>query len=92
MNAADILEQGAETYRERNELYGDNYKDFGKIMVTMFPNGLMIHTVDEWNRVLSFAHVQEKLTRYARQFKNGGHKDSAHDTMVYAAMLDEQTK
>lgn len=91
MNAADILAAGAETYNQRHVLYGDNYKDFGAIMVVMFPNGLMIKTVDEWNRLLAFAHAQEKLTRYAQQFTQGGHPDSAHDSMVYSAMLEEQT-
>jgi hypothetical protein len=32
-----------------------------------------------------------KVTRYAAQFENGGHLDSAHDACVYAAMLEELT-
>lgn len=91
VNAADILLEGANTYRERNKLYGDNYKNFGKIMVALFPDGLTVQTVQEWNRLGVFLNCQGKLTRYALNLKKGGHKDSAHDSMVYSAMLEELT-
>jgi hypothetical protein len=32
-----------------------------------------------------------KLQRYAHNFSNGGHQDSARDLQVYAAMLEEHT-
>lgn len=91
-SAADILDKMARTYRERNKLYGDNYKAFGHIMVAMFPGGLTVETAEEWNRLALFIHVVSKMTRYALNFKKGGHLDSAHDAGVYSAMLEELTQ
>ena len=91
MNAADILDAAADTYRERNKLYGDNYKHFGAACVAMFPDGLMLRTAEDWNRLGVFIQATSKLTRYAQNFSRGGHIDSAHDLSVYAAMLQELT-
>ncbi|HEY6020842.1 MAG TPA: hypothetical protein VIY48_13370, partial [Candidatus Paceibacterota bacterium] len=90
--APAILEEAAATYRERNKLYGDNYKHFGEAMSALFPNGLTIATVDEWNRLGIFVQLVSKAGRYANNFNIGGHVDSAHDACVYAAMLEELTR
>lgn len=90
-NAADNLERGAATYRERNALYGDNYKHFGMVMAGMFPEGLTLETPEDWNRLGVFVQAASKMTRYAQNFTRGGHADSAHDLSVYAAMLEELT-
>lgn len=92
MNAADILDAAADTYRERNKLYGDNYKHFGAACVAMFPHGLTLRTAGDWNRLGVFIQATSKLTRYAQNFSRGGHIDSAHDLSVYAAMLQELTE
>jgi len=89
MNAADILEAGAKLYRERNALYGDNYLQFGNIMLTLFPDGLTIKTQEDWNRIGIFVQKISKLTRYTNNWGKGGHPDSVHDDMVYTAMLEE---
>jgi len=88
-NAADILDQMASTYRERNALYKDNYKRFGDIMVALFPDGLVLKDKEEWNRICIFMMITSKLTRYAGNFEVGGHEDSVHDMGVYSAMLEE---
>ena len=88
-SAADILTAGAETFRARNTIYGDNYKHFGEVMAAMHPGGVVIETAEQWNRLGVFVQCVSKLTRYAAN--TGGHKDSAHDLMVYAAMLEELT-
>ena len=38
--AADILDEMAQTFRERNAVYGDNYKMVGKMMAVLFPKGV----------------------------------------------------
>ena len=90
-NAAEILDAMAATYRERNALYKDNYKRFGALMVSLFPEGLTVRTPDEWNRICIYMMITSKLTRYAANFEKGGHQDSIHDAGVYSAMLEELT-
>lgn len=84
-NAADILAEMADTYRERNKVYGDNYKRVGDVMVALFPDGVNIKTDDQFNVWHLFELMIVKLTRFA----NSGltHVDSIHDAAVYAAMV-----
>lgn len=85
-NAADILAEMAETFRERNKVYGDNYKRVGAAMVAMFPQGVHLKTEEDFNRWHLFELMVVKLTRFA----NTGlvHQDSIHDAAVYAAMVE----
>jgi hypothetical protein len=92
MKANQILREGAYTYEQRNEMYGDNYKSFGLFMELLFPDGIPEMAVNDWNRFGLIVQCVSKLTRYCHQFNQGGHADSAHDLMVYAAMLEELTK
>lgn len=92
MNAADILDSAAQTYRERNKLYGDNYKHFGFAAAALFPDGLLVTSPEEWNRLGIFVQCLSKLSRVAGNLHAGGHLDSAHDLSVYAAMLQELTE
>lgn len=87
----DNLRNAANTYEERNKLYGDNYKNFGNVMEAMFPEGLLLNEADDWNRFGVFTQIVSKLTRYAVNLTDGGHTDSAHDMVVYSAMLEELT-
>jgi hypothetical protein len=91
-DAADILATASKTYRERNAVYGDNYKHFGKVMKGLFPRGLHVESIDDWNRLGVLVQVASKLSRYAQNFSAGGHVDSAHDAAVYAAILQELTE
>lgn len=88
----ELLLGAAQTYDERNRVYGDNYKNFGNVMSGMFPAGITIKSADDWNRLGLLVQASSKLTRYASQFVEGGHKDSAHDLINYAAMLEELTE
>lgn len=88
--APDILEEAADTYRQRNAVYGDNYLRFGRIMKEMFPDTEI--TTDGFNRLGVFVQCLSKLTRYAENMNKGGHYDSALDLSVYAAMLAELTQ
>ena len=77
-DAAKILEEMAETFRERNKVYGDNYKSVGAVMTALFPNG-----VNTWHL---FELMIVKITRFANTEMM--HKDSIHDAAVYAAMVE----
>ena len=92
LTVPEVLRSGAITFEERNALYGDNYKRFGAVMREIFPHGLPeMETAEDWNRFGVWFMVLNKVIRYAQQMP-AGHLDSAHDAMVYAAMLEELTK
>lgn len=84
-SAADILDEMAATFRERNRVYGSNYKMVAPIVAILFPNGVPPELVvqDEW-------HLMEllivKLSRFA--ISNFTHQDSIRDLGVYAAMVE----
>ncbi len=84
---ADILEEAAKTFRDRNAVYGDNWRLVGKVMNGLFPNGLEIQSVEDWERLHILLLLVVKMTRYAVNFKNG-HVDSIRDATVYGAMLE----
>lgn len=92
--APDQLEAGAATFRERNAIYGDTYLLFGDAMCAAFPQGLQIAAGDVagFNRLGIYVQCLGKLLRYGPNLTGGGHQDSAHDLMVYGAMLAEVTK
>lgn len=94
MKAIHNLEAGAETFRQRNETYGNSYLTFGAVMAALFPRGLSIDAgdVDALNRLGIYVQIVSKCCRYATSLADGGHADSAHDIMVYGAMLEEVTK
>lgn len=87
------LQAGAETFRQRASQYGPSHIIFGGVMDQMFPQGLEIKPGDTFSyiRLGLFVQIVSKLTRYAESLAAGGHKDSAHDIMVYAAMLEHAT-
>ena len=78
-----------ELYEERNKTYGDNYRFFGKMMLGMFPHGLVLKSEEDFNRFGVFVQAASKMTRYAQNFKRGGHSDSCDDISVYIQMLNE---
>lgn len=94
LRAPDLLAEGAETFRQRNAVYGDTYLEFGKACAALFPNGLRVEAgdVEGFNRLGVFVQCLSKVARYSANINTGGHPDSAHDLMVYAAMLQEVTK
>ena len=81
----DVLRSMAETFDERNKVYGDNYKMVGKIMAVLFPEGVtpaILHS-DHFHM---FELKIVKLTRFA--ISNLTHVDSIHDDAVYSAMIE----
>lgn len=84
-DASSILAEMAQTYRERNQVYGDNYKNVGRIMAILFPNGAPAELLHSDHFHL-FELMVVKLTRFA--ISDLSHQDSIHDTAVYAAMIE----
>ena len=86
----EMLREAAEVYEQRNVLYGDNYKTFGRAMQAMVPGGrLVVESEADFNRLGVFVQLVSKITRYAQNFARGGHEDSLVDIAVYSQMLRE---
>jgi hypothetical protein len=92
LSVTEILEEAAETFRQRNQVYGNAFERFGDTMMSLFPAGIHIATREEWNRIGVYFHLVGKVVRYAANFEAGGHQDSAHDAIAYSAMLEYLTK
>lgn len=86
---ADYLRMSADVFEERDKAYGSSYKQFGKILMAFFPEGLAINCEDDMNRYGIFHMMLVKMQRYANNFYKGGHKDSLVDLSTYSAMLNE---
>lgn len=93
MVPAQLLRAAAFTFEQRNAVYKDNYKKFGAALLSLFPDSTIpqISNADDANRLNLITDCLCKLQRYCYSFNKGGHKDSARDLMVYAAMLEENT-
>jgi hypothetical protein len=79
----------AELYKQRQKLYGNNYKLIGDAFTALFPNGLTLKSPEDFNRFSLFVQILTKMTRYGQMFSKGGHTDSLNDMAVYAQMLQE---
>ena len=93
MTPDENLTNAAATFKQRNTVYGSAYKRHGEVMKALFPNGLAVHSIEEWNRLGVINMLVSKLVRYTSNmsYPAGGHQDSAHDMIAYAAMLEELT-
>lgn len=87
-DAAKILREAAQTFEDRNAVYGNNFLNVGKVMAGFFPDGLKVKSADDWNRLHIFLLQVIKMTRYVNNWQVGGHPDSIHDNTVYSAMLE----
>ena len=87
---AEMLEEMARTYRERNEIYGDNFRLVGPVMMAMFPKGIELRTAQDFERWHLFELLVVKLTRFATSGLE--HQDSIHDAGVYSAMIESIIK
>lgn len=85
-NAADVLQGMANTFRERNKVYGNNAEMVGKVMQVLFPKGVRLTTPADYHMWHLFELKIVKLTRFA--ISGLTHQDSVHDDAVYSAMCE----
>lgn len=86
ITAADIERQRANTYEEKNKVYGDNFLKVGAVMEQFFPDGITLKGADAFNLWHLFELQIVKLTRFTNS--NLTHLDSIHDEGVYGAMVE----
>ena len=86
----ECIEEALATFKQRNKQYGDNYLQHGQVMTALFPKGVQLETVEDWNRFGIVNMAVAKLTRYAQNWPKVSEStiDSVHDLGVYAFMLE----
>lgn len=85
IGAAAILDAGAQTFAERNAVYGSNYKMVAPMMKVLFPDGVPSNLPFD-DAFHLFELILVKLSRFA--ISGLTHQDSIHDLMVYGAMIE----
>jgi hypothetical protein len=83
----DILAQAAKTFEERQLTYKDTYKTYGKVMMQLLPNGIILNTEEAFLKYHLFVLELSKLIRFVKSDMT--HIDSQHDLGIYAFMLEE---
>ena len=84
-----VLLTAIKTAQSRHDVYGDNWRHHGEFIASLYPAGLVLKNAEDFTAFLAVNNVAMKLYRYCSA---GGHKDSAHDLIVYSAMLEILTK
>jgi len=83
------LIQLADLFKERNQQYGNSYKETGKVFEALFPNGIKIDGELDFNRFCILVQIVGKLNRYCNNFAMPLSSDHLKDISVYATMLLE---
>jgi hypothetical protein len=86
LGVAEILEEAAQTFRERNAVYRDNAVKVGDLMAVLFPHGVTLRTAKDHRAYHLFELMIVKLTRFVNSDLR--HQDSIRDLAVYAAMVE----
>lgn len=86
LGVPETLEAMASTFRERNKVYGDNWRMVGRLMAVMFPDGVKLKAAQDYDVWHLFELMIVKLSRFA--IGRLEHEDSIHDLAVYAAMIE----
>lgn len=86
----DNLRRAMATRAARKKIYGGTHIRHGSVMAALFPSGITLRSSEEFARFGVLNMVVSKVCRYtARGIV--GHPDSAHDLIVYGALLEERT-
>lgn len=88
MKASECIASAAKTFAERAAVYGDSYTRHGKVMAVLFPEGLKLESIDDFNRFGILNMQVSKLIRYTQAWEDR-HIDSSHDMGVYCFMQEE---
>jgi hypothetical protein len=80
------LEDAIEIFKTRNARYKDSFSRWGPVFQALFPDGIEIHSADDWNRITCLGHLIDKLIRYTTFFDEP-HADSILDLGNYAFIL-----
>lgn len=82
----EILNGAAETNRERTAKYGGQWKLPGEVLALVVPKDFRCRTALDHQLYNLFNLVLNKMCRFAAS--GFTHQDSAHDSIVYWAMIE----
>jgi hypothetical protein len=85
MSVIDIFAKAVETFKEREEKYGDTRYPVTKILRILYPNGISLSTEQDFLEFHIFQLVIGKIVRFAYS----GDQDSIHDAGVYSFILED---
>lgn len=88
MKANECIRAALKTFEERAAVYGDSYNRHGEVMKALFPHGIDLKSVDDFNRFGILNMQISKIIRYTQSWSNR-HIDSSHDLGVYSFMQEE---
>ena len=86
---SEILREAAQTFQDRNAIYGNNYRMVAPMVRILFPNGVPQHVIGS-HRWHLFELMLVKMSRFA--ISDLTHQDSIRDLTVYAAMVESLLK
>lgn len=86
--APGLMAQAMDTFFQRQKDYGKSYYTFGEIMANLFPHGVELKTMQDFNRFHLITQQVIKQIRYCTDFHKP-HQDSVRDQGVYSFMLEE---
>jgi len=97
MNRPDeLLKNFSNIFLEKNsdDCYGNSYKDYGKLCLLLFPNGLTLNSKESFDRFGVFSMIVHKVLRLSKALNTGRFNvekpfDNAKDLAIYSAMLAE---
>lgn len=94
IKVGELLKNCAELYQIKGNQYGHSYKKFGKIMESLYPDGITIKGEIEFNHYGIFFMLVHKIIREGLMIKSPEANkerlmDSTEDSIVYQAMLAE---
>lgn len=84
------LSRALKTRADRKKTYGPAHIRHGDVMKALLPDGIRLETAHDFARFGALNMIVNKLCRYTAN-PDKGHPDSAHDLIVYGAMLEERT-
>jgi hypothetical protein len=90
----EILNLAADFFRKKNNSahYNNGFKQFGKIMESIYPEGFHLESQEDWNLIGVLSQIISKISRlkYSTKATEGDfekHVDNGFDLTVYSSML-----
>lgn len=88
MKANECMRNALNTFEERAKVYGDSYTRHGFVMKVLFPNGIKLNSIEDFNRFGILNMQISKIIRYTQSWSER-HTDSSHDLGIYSFMQEE---
>lgn len=63
------FEQGKNVCCKKNQDYGNAKDQFGKVMQILFPNGIVLNSVDTMNEFAIFTELLKKIMRFSNLWR-----------------------